>query len=97
MNYNFEWNPDKAKKNLSKHKVSFELAATIFLDPNALSIHDLDHSEIEDRWITMGISRNRNILTIIHTFNEIDDSNIGIRIISARKSIKNEIKHYQGK
>ena len=97
MNYNFEWNPDKAKKNLSKHKVSFELAATIFLDPNSLSIHDFDHSEAEDRWITMGISRNANILTIIHTFSEIDNSNLSIRIISARKSTKKEIKQYQGK
>ncbi|MCK4560543.1 MAG: BrnT family toxin [Calditrichia bacterium] len=97
MNYNFEWNPDKAKKNLSKHKVSFELAATIFLDPNVLSIHDNDHSKTEDRWITMGISRSGNILTIVHTFNDVDDSNISIRIISARKSTKNEIKQYQGK
>ena len=97
MNYNFEWNPDKAKKNLSKHKVSFELAATIILDPNALSIHDSDHTDMEDRWITIGISRNGNILTFVHTFNEIDDSNISIRIISARKSTKIEIKQYQGK
>ena len=97
MNYNFEWNPDKAKQNLSKHKVSFELSATIFLDPNALSIHDYDHSENEDRWITVGISRTGNPLTIVHTFNEIDESNTSIRIISARKSTKNEIKQYQGK
>ena len=97
MNYNFEWNPDKAKKNLSKHTISFELAATIFLDPNAISIHDYDHSESEDRWITMGISRNGNILTIVHTFKEMDDTNVSIRIISARKSTKNEIKQYQGK
>jgi uncharacterized DUF497 family protein len=97
LNYNFEWDPDKAKKNLSKHKISFELAATIFLDPNALSIHDYDHSESEDRWITMGISRNGNILTIVHTFKEMDDSNVSIRIISARKSTKNEIKQYEGK
>jgi uncharacterized DUF497 family protein len=97
LNYNFEWDPDKSKKNLSKHKISFELAATIFLDPNAISIHDSDHSESEDRWITMGISKNASILTIVHTFNEIDDLNVSIRIISARKSTKTEIKQYQGK
>jgi uncharacterized DUF497 family protein len=45
----------------------------------------------------MGISRNGNILTIIHTFSEIDNSNLSIRIISARKSTKKEIKQYQGK
>jgi uncharacterized DUF497 family protein len=97
LTYNFEWDPDKAKKNLSKHKISFELAATIFLDQNAISIHDYDHSKSEDRWITMGISRNGNILTIVHTFKEMDDLNVSIRIISARKSTKNEIKQYQGK
>ena len=97
LNYNFEWNPKKAKSNLIKHKISFELAATIFTDKNALSIYDTEHSEFEDRWITMGMSRNGNILTIIHTFYEIDDLNITIRIISARKATKNEIKQYQGK
>ena len=96
MNYNFEWDPNKAIKNYSKHNISFELAATIFLDPKSITIFDSDHSETEDRWITMGISKNGTILTIIHTFNEINDSNIIIRLISARKSTKNEIKQYQG-
>ena len=44
----------------------------------------------------MGISRNASILTIIHTFKELNDENAEIRIISARKSTKNEIKQYQG-
>ncbi len=97
MDYNFEWDPKKATINYSKHKISFELAATIFLDNNAITIFDSDHSETEDRWITMGLSKNGTILTIIHTYDEIDDSSISIRIISARKSTKNEIKQYQGK
>jgi len=97
LNYNFEWDPKKAAKNYTKHKVSFELAATTFMDRNAVTIFDSDHSEIEDRWITMGISRVGNILTLVHTYKEIDDSNFNIRIISARKSTINEIKQYQGK
>jgi len=96
LNYNFEWDPNKATKNYSKHNISFELAATIFLDPNAITIFDSDHSETEDRWITMGISKTGTILTIIHTYNEINYSNISIRLISARKSTKNEVKQYQG-
>lgn len=96
MNYNFEWDPIKASKNYSKHGISFELAATIFLDSNTITIYDSDHSKSEDRWITMGIAKNGSILTIIHTYNEIDNSNISIRIVSARKSTKNEIKQYQG-
>ena len=49
MRYYFEWDPQKAKINLKKHKVSFERACTVFKDPNALSIYDEEHSEKEDR------------------------------------------------
>jgi len=97
LNYNFKWDSKKAGKNYTKHKISFELAATIFLDRNAITIFDSDHSEAEDRWITMGIARNGNILTLVHTYKEIDIEHASIRIISARKSTKNEIKQYQGK
>mgnify|MGYP001815013482 FL=1 len=49
MNYNFEWDPIKAEANIKKHKVSFEEAATVLRDPNALTIFDPDHGEKEDR------------------------------------------------
>ena len=52
MHYNFEWDPGKAKQNPEKHKVRFERAAEIFLDPLAVSIYDEDHSTDEDRWVT---------------------------------------------
>ncbi len=55
MRYRFEWDPAKEKANIHKHKVSFRKAATVFRDPNQLSIYDQEHSEDEDRWITMGI------------------------------------------
>ena len=45
MNYNFEWDPIKAEANIKKHKVSFEEAATVLRDPNALTIFDPDHGE----------------------------------------------------
>src|ERR1051325_8381676 len=53
--YDFEWDAQKAKQNVRKHGVSFERAATVFLDPNALSIFDPEHSAGEDRWITLGM------------------------------------------
>ncbi len=59
MNYNFEWDPLKAQRNRKKHGIRFEEAATVIRDPKALTIFDPDHSEIEDRWITMGISKIR--------------------------------------
>ena len=55
MRYDFEWDPKKARNNIRKHKVSFERAATIFRDSNLISIPDEDHSESEERWITMGL------------------------------------------
>lgn len=72
MQYNFEWDPAKAKENLNKHRVSFERAAEIFLDPFALSIFDDEHSAEEDRWITMGKDRNEVVLVVVHTFHELD-------------------------
>ena len=61
MRYNFDWNPDKARKNKRKHKITFERATTIFRDPNAISIVDEKHSKHEDRWITMGILISTNL------------------------------------
>ncbi len=55
MRYDFEWDPVKATSNVRKHKVGFERAGTIFRDRNLLSIPDEEHSETEERWITMGL------------------------------------------
>jgi hypothetical protein len=52
--YHFEWDEEKAKANLSKHKVGFRLATDVFRDPLALTIYDAEHSENEERWITLG-------------------------------------------
>jgi hypothetical protein len=49
INYNFEWDPNKARSNQVKHGISFEEAATVFRDPQALSIFDDEHSSNEDR------------------------------------------------
>ena len=95
MNYNFEWDPDKAKKNQIKHKISFERSATIFNDPNTLSIYDNEHSINEDRWISLGIDNGGVLIVVCHTFVQIDDNNISIRIISARKANKKEINQYK--
>ncbi len=94
INYNFEWDPIKARKNLNKHGVEFEEAATIFRDSKALSIFDLDHSETEGRWITMGISEKGRLLIVNHTFREESRKEVTIRIISSRKATKNETKKY---
>ena len=94
MQYNFEWDPIKARENLRKHKVSFERAAEVFLDPVALSIYDEDHSRVEDRWITLGKDSNNVLLVVVHTFRELDDEHCNIRIISARRATRREAKEY---
>ena len=52
--FNFEWDPGKATTNFQKHSVSFEHAATVFLDAGAMSLFDEKQSEIEELWITLG-------------------------------------------
>jgi len=88
----FSWDEKKAQKNLAKHNISFEEAKTVFGDDNARLIDDPDHSEDEDRFILIGLSYALKVLTVVHCYR--DDEN-NIRIISARKSTKNEEKQYK--
>ena len=85
----FEWGPEKAKKNLKKHGVSFEEASTIFEDPQFISFLDDEHSAEEERHITIGLSEKLRLLMAAHT----ERKNL-IRIISARKATKNEENFY---
>ena len=57
MDYYFEWDERKEKRNRFLHTISFERASSIFRDPRALTIFDEEHSAEEDRWITLGIDR----------------------------------------
>ena len=94
VNYNFDTDPIKARDNLHKHGVAFEEAATVFKDPKAISIFDPDHSETEDRWVTMGISEKGRLLLVIHTFRKEGEEAVTIRIISGRKATKHETASY---
>ncbi len=93
--YNFEWDPQKAQTNLKKHGILFEEAATVFKDPNALTVFDPDHSKDEDRWITMGISKTGRLLIVCHTFQELSNLAVSIRIFSSRKATKKERNLYR--
>jgi uncharacterized protein len=94
VNYNFEWDPTKASTNLEKHGVSFSRAAQVFVDPFMLSLYDQEHSETEERWITMGADRNKVLLIVVHTFQVLDDENTTVRIISARRATRREAGEY---
>ena len=90
MSLEFEWDDDKAKKNLKKHGVSFEEASSVFGDPLALTIPDPLHSVEEDRFITLGESHRRRLLVVVFT-----DRGDKIRIITARVATGRERKDYE--
>ncbi len=96
VHYQFEWDPEKAKINKAKHKISFEIAATVFLDPNALTIFDKEHSNEEDRWVTMGINSSGILIVVCHTFVEEKKNYCLVRLFSARKATKNESNCFRG-
>ena len=56
MNLKFEWDRKKAVSNLSKHRVSFEEALTVFANSLARIFDDEDHSIEEQREIIIGHS-----------------------------------------
>ncbi len=83
----FVWDDEKNQKNIIKHGISFEEAKSVFDDEEALLIFDPDHSENEDRFIILGMSKGFRLLVVCHCYRENDEQ---IRIISARKATKNE-------
>jgi len=85
----FEWDPNKAARNIEKHQVSFEEAATVFDDPMFITVIDEEHSVDEERYITIGLSKCGRWLMVAHT-----DREGRIRIISARKATKKEEQFY---
>jgi uncharacterized DUF497 family protein len=95
LRYNFEWDPAKAKENLREHKVSFERAATVFVDSHAISIFDEEHSQDEDRWITLGIDSGNILIVVSHTFRTVTESSSTSRIISARRATPKEVRNYE--
>ena len=94
MEYTFNWDPKKAAVNFRKHGVSFERTATVFRDPRAISIPDEEHSEDEERWVTMGLDTSGGLLVAVHTFEELDAARCRIRLISGRKATKKETRQY---
>lgn len=86
----FEWDAPKAAANLGKHGVSFDEAATVFLDHLAVSGPDPDHSVGESRYISFGMSSLGRLLAVSHTHRPG-----AIRLISARRVTRAERKLYE--
>ncbi|MCY3021165.1 MAG: BrnT family toxin [Planctomycetota bacterium] len=86
----FEWDPYKAQLNIAEHGASFDEAMTVFGDPLAVTVYDPDHSEEEDRFITLGSSNRQRLLVVVHC-----DRGDAIRIISARVATRREREEHE--
>lgn len=88
----FEWDPDKAKGNLKKHRVSFDEAITVFYDPLSVTFDDPDHSTSENRLVTVGYSGQGCLLVVSHT-----ERGTAVRVISARLASRDERRRHETK
>ena len=93
--FQFAWDDGKALANVRNHGVPFELARSVFNDPRLLTVADLEHSDIEDRWFSIGCARSGAMLSVVYLWSEVDPATTKIRLISARKATRTEILHYQ--
>lgn len=89
MSVRFQWDVAKARANLRKHGVAFDEASTVFADPLSLTIADPTHSDDEDRFVTIGQSRQGRLLVVVHT-----ERISMLRIISARPATRREGRAY---
>ncbi|MES9930445.1 MAG: BrnT family toxin [Candidatus Thiodiazotropha sp. 6PDIVS] len=89
------WDDVKAQSNLDKHGVAFAQAATVMLDPLALTVYDEAHSETEERWFTLGQSSEGRLLAIAHTYHMLNANTARIRLISAREATRRERQQYE--
>ena len=90
MPIKFDWDPSKARRNLHEHRVDFNEASTVFADTLSITISDPDHSDEEERWVTVGLSNRHRLLVVVHTEEEET-----IRIISARRADRIERRKYE--
>lgn len=90
MKPNFEWDEEKAKANFNKHRVGFDEATTVFIDPFSITISDPEHSANEQRYIDIGISDKGHVLVVVYT-----ERGQNVRIISCRRATLSERKLYE--
>ena len=89
---NFNWDDDKAARNLRKHGVAFEVAEKVWDDPTHLILFDRYEND-EERWHAIGLVRGVMILTVVHAYPGGDNDG-PIRIIGARSATPAERKQY---
>ena len=83
------WDSDKNASNIQKHGISFEIASRVFEDPYRVELYDYEHSDDEERYISIGMVR--KVIFVVYTYREEN-----IRIISARFATEKEREIYYG-
>lgn len=95
MQFDIVWDDAKAQSNFLKHGVSFAQAATVILDPLALTVFDAEHSEAEERWFTLGQTSDGRLLAVAHTYQMLETNITRVRLVSAREATRLERQQYE--
>ena len=95
MQFDIVWDDAKAQGNFLKHGVSFAQAATVILDPLALTVFDAEHSEAEERWFTLGQTSDGRLLAVAHTYQMLETNITRVRLVSAREATRLERQQYE--
>ncbi len=91
----YEWDESKSKANRKKHGISFEEAAEIFDDPFHISILDKRFDYFDERWITIGLTKNGKVTIVGHLYYLTEEGEEITRVITARKATKKERDQYE--
>jgi len=95
LHIQFDWDVEKEKINIAKHKLNFTDACHVFADTFQLNLFDESHSDDEDRWVVIGEIPVMKIVVVVHTIRQgYDEHDTRVRIISARKAEKKEREAY---
>jgi uncharacterized DUF497 family protein len=89
----FEWDENKNKQNIAKHRISFDITRRVFDDPHFLTVVQHESGN-EERWVTIGVATGIVILYVVHTRVELGDDEL-VRIITARKATPRERRAYE--
>ena len=97
----YEWDERKNRTNQRKHQgISFELAALVFEDPNCLITTDRIDTTGEQRWHALGRVYIKEaaaaaVLIVVQAYKEHHNDEEIVRIISARRAEKHEVRRYR--
>ena len=96
MECTFDWDNEKETSNRCKHGFDFTGASDVLYDPPKMMLPDLEHSDYEERFVTIGYSKKSRLLLVVHTEQEITLDKASVRIISCRQATRQERENYEG-